>query len=238
MTRGTPVLMYHAFAEASDSASRYIVPARRFDAQMRLLRKLRFQVVSLDEHLRQLREGAVASRTVAITIDDGYRDNVDVALPILRRHGYPATIFVVSGRLSGVNDWDEEGELAGRLLVGREDLAALTEAGMTIGAHTRTHPSLPGLDPATVRDEIAGSKADLESELGLAIDHFAYPYGRHDPIAVAVAREAGFAAAFTTRPRASRPGGDLCLVDRIEIRGDDSLIRFGAALAGRARSRP
>jgi peptidoglycan/xylan/chitin deacetylase (PgdA/CDA1 family) len=230
--------MYHAFAADGQPPSPYVVSDRRFAAQMRLLRLLRLRVISLDEHVSQLREGRLLPRSVVITIDDGYRDNLEIALPILRRFGYPATLFVVSGRLGQANDWDRDGELSGRPILDRQELRGLAAEGVTIGAHTRTHPSLPDVDPETARAEIAGSKADLESALDLPIELFAYPFGRHGPDAVAAARDAGFRAAFTTRSRPSRPGGDLYLGDRIEIRGDDSLLSFAAAVTGRGRGRP
>lgn len=236
MRRGTPVLMYHAFGEP---ASRFVIPARRFILQMRLLRLFGFRPVSLDEHVRRLVGGhGGRGRTVVITIDDGYRDNHEIAFPILRRLGYQATVFVVSRGIGGVNDWDDLGELSRRPLLELRQIHELAAGGFAIGAHTRTHPTLPGMDAQAAGDEIGGSKTDLEGELGTPVEFFAYPYGRYDDVAVTAVREAGFAAALTARPGLSRPGGDVHLIDRIEVRGDDSLLRFAAALFGWARSRP
>ncbi len=238
MISGTPILMYHAFADGDEQGTRHVMPVHRFEAQMRMLQRLRFRVIGLDEHVGRLREGIASRRTAVITIDDGYRDNFEVAYPILSRFGFPATVFVVSGRIGGVNDWDPEGDLVGRPLLGLDELKQLTAGGIAIGAHTRNHPSLPGLDDAQAEAEIAGSRVDLEAELGSAVDLFAYPYGRHDPQAVAAARIAGYSAACATRPALSRVGGDPFVIDRIEVRGDDSIARFVAKLLGWAKSRP
>ena len=78
-----------------------------------------------------------------------------------------------------------------------DELRALARDGLVVGAHTRTHPLLHRLAPAAVRDEILGSAADLERELGEAPVAFAYPGGYHSDAAVAAVREAGFELAFT-----------------------------------------
>jgi peptidoglycan/xylan/chitin deacetylase (PgdA/CDA1 family) len=234
---GTPILMYHGFADGDEPGSRYILPARRFEAQLRMLRRLRFRVISFGEHVARLREGALSRRTAVITIDDGYLDNLEIAYPILRHFDVPATLFMVSGRIGGVNDWDTKGELAGRRLLGGDELRKIAAGGIEIGAHTRSHPNLPVLDAVQVGAEIAGSKADLEAELESRVDLFAYPYGRHDEQAVSAVRRAGFYAACTTRPGLSSLGCDPFLIERIEVRGDDSMSRFVAGLLGWAKSR-
>jgi peptidoglycan/xylan/chitin deacetylase (PgdA/CDA1 family) len=161
-----------------------------------------------------------------ITSDDGYRDNLEIALPIMRRHGFTATVFLVSRRLGGVNDWDGEGAVSGRPLMSLEEIARMREHGISFGAHTRTHPSLPDLPDGSVEDEIAGSRADLEQSLGEPIQTFAYPYGRRDERAVGAARATGFIAACNTHPEHARLGDELMQVPRLEIRGTDSLPRF------------
>src|SRR4029077_1900928 len=97
---------------------------------------------------------------VAITIDDGYRDVLE-ALPVFARAQTPVTLFVVSGRLGGSNDWDRAGPLAGRPLLDADELAALDPERVSIGAHSRTHCDLTAIDEQAAVEEVRGSVADL-----------------------------------------------------------------------------
>jgi peptidoglycan/xylan/chitin deacetylase (PgdA/CDA1 family) len=225
-TRGVPVLMYHGFTDSGER-DRYVLSARAFARQMRLLRLLRRDAVGFDDIARRLREGGPLPRgAVVITIDDGYLDNFAIAYPILRRHGIVATIFLVSRRFDGVNDWDDEGAVAGRPTVSTREVGIMAADGIRFGAHTREHPRLPDLADAEVEGEIAGSRADLERDLGMPIATFAYPYGSLDDRAVAAVAAAGFSGACTTECRLARQGDDPLLVPRIEIKGEDSTLRF------------
>ena len=219
--RGVPVLLYHAFGRA-ERPSRFVVARRAFARQMKLLSVLGFDVVAYGELAAGLARGELpARRTAVVTIDDGYADNVDAA-QILARHGFVATIFVVSGRVGGVNDWSDGPPLRGRPLLSREQIAELRRAGIELGAHTKTHRSLPELDAAGVVAEVAASRAELQEP----VPTFAYPYGRADRRAVAAVADAGFVSACTTRPRLARLDDDPLLVPRLEIKGTDSLARF------------
>src|SRR5581483_8694244 len=153
LTRGTAILMYHAFDSGGQTRSRYVVPIRAFEQQLRRVAARR-PVLALEElaELRRRHELAPAG-AVVITIDDGYEDNLQLAAPSLRRFGVPATVFAVSGRIGQAADWDGAGELAGRPLLGRDGLRTLARAGVTIGAHTSPQPRLPDLDPEQVADE-------------------------------------------------------------------------------------
>ena len=223
---GVPVLMYHAFSEDEED-DRFVISRRAFERQLRLLRALRYRTISLDELARALRENRpLPRRAVVITIDDGYRDNVEIALPALRRHRLTATIFLVSGRLGTRNDWDRSGAVSGRALLSVEQIGRWREEGMLIGAHTRTHPALPDLPDAEVLTEVGGSREDLEAALGQPVPTFTYPYGRFDSRAVDAAAAAGFDAACTTWARPARLGDDPLRIPRIEILGSDRPPRF------------
>jgi peptidoglycan/xylan/chitin deacetylase (PgdA/CDA1 family) len=218
VTRGVPILLYHAFG---DDENRYVISPAAFARQLRLLALLRFKVRPYAEVTRVLREGRLPPpRTVALTFDDGYADNADIAVPLLERHRFPGTIFLVSSRLGGVNDWTTEPALAGRALVSPEQLAELRSRGIDCGAHTRTHPDLTAGDVA-LEEEIASSRTDLNE-----VSTFAYPYGRVNDRAVDAVRASGFESACTTDPRLAQVGDDPLLIPRIEIRREDTLSRF------------
>jgi peptidoglycan/xylan/chitin deacetylase (PgdA/CDA1 family) len=226
LTRAVPVLLYHAFSE-HDQSSRFVLTSGAFARQMRLLSLLRFTVLSYEQFADSLREGRLPTgRTVVLTIDDGYVDNVDVALPILERHGFSATIFLVSGRLGDVNDWSDAAPLRGRQLLSVQQLDGLRDRGIELGAHTRTHCSLPEVDDERLAEEVASSRSDLEHALGIPVRTFAYPYGRLDERAVAAVERAGFVSACTTEPRLASLDDHLLRVPRIEIKRSDSLLRF------------
>jgi peptidoglycan/xylan/chitin deacetylase (PgdA/CDA1 family) len=225
-THGVPVLMYHAFGE-EDEGDRYVVSRRALARQMRVLALLRYRVIPFEELVRALREFRLPPpRALAITVDDGYRDNLEVMHPVLERHGFVATIFLVSERIGASADWTDEEALSGRPLLSSREIATLAAAGTRFGAHTRTHCSLPQVDDDQVEAEVAGSRADLGRALGEAPATFAYPFGRLDDRAVAAVSEAGFLGACTVRPRLAQLNDDPLQIPRVEVRAGDSLLRF------------
>jgi glycosyltransferase involved in cell wall biosynthesis/peptidoglycan/xylan/chitin deacetylase (PgdA/CDA1 family) len=242
LTRSVPVLMYHAFGEAGDDPegptgqSRFILSRRSFALQMRLLSALRYRVIPFEQLARALRgEGLPPRRAAVITIDDGYRDNREVAHPILRRHRFPATHFLISRRLGGVNDWDRPGPLSSRPVMTLAEALQLSADGAAIGAHTRNHPKLPSCSDTTVSEEVGGSRADLESDLGEEIATFAYPYGALDRRAIAAVADAGYVGACTTEERLARLDDDPLRIPRLEVRSGESVLRFlRKLLTGRA----
>ncbi|HEX5592930.1 MAG TPA: glycosyltransferase [Solirubrobacterales bacterium] len=226
MTRGVPVLMYHAFGEREEG-DRFVVSKRALNRQLLLLRLLRYRGIHFEDLVATLRERRLPlRRAVVITIDDGYLDNLEVAAELLRRHRFPATVYLVSAKLGGVNDWTREGALAGRPLLSWEQAGELEKHGIRLGAHTRTHPQLPTRDDDEVTGEVSGSREDLSTRLGAAITTFAYPYGLLDERAVDAVAEAGFAGACTVEPRLAGLQEDPLRVPRIEVRAEDSLFRF------------
>jgi peptidoglycan/xylan/chitin deacetylase (PgdA/CDA1 family)/GT2 family glycosyltransferase len=226
VTRGIPVLMYHAFT-AERTGSRFVMPRRAFARQMRLLRLLGYRVIGLEELAGLLRTGqALPRRSVVITIDDGYRDNHELAMPILRRRGFGATVFLVSRRIGGESDWGTDPEVIGRPLLSPGEIAEMESAGIAFGAHTRTHPTLPEVPDGALADEVEGCRADLQSLLSKPVPTFAYPYGAYDDASVEAVRAAGFEAACSVMPRPCRIVDDPLLIPRFEIWGTDPMRRF------------
>jgi peptidoglycan/xylan/chitin deacetylase (PgdA/CDA1 family)/glycosyltransferase involved in cell wall biosynthesis len=225
-TRGVPVLAYHAFGE-DEEGDRFATSRKTFARQLRLLRLLRYRVIGFAELAATLQAGeAPAPRTAVITIDDGYTDNLTIARPLLRRRHFPATIFLVSRRLGNVNDWTEEGAVAGRRLVDEVEAKELAGDGIEIGAHTRNHPALTAIAGAQLEGELVGSRQDLEALLGSPVRTFAYPYGFFSSASVAAVRKAGYEGACTVENRLARLGDDPLEIPRLEIRGGDSTLTF------------
>jgi peptidoglycan/xylan/chitin deacetylase (PgdA/CDA1 family) len=187
------VLYYHQIAKAApdenDQQRSYRVTPENFARQMRHLRMHRYRPVSYDRLVDCVRRGKpLPDKAVVITFDDSVDGQYRHALPALRRHGFPATFFLTTGVIGrpGHLTWDQ--------------VKALHRAGMTIGAHTRFHPHLPALrEFARLAAEIAGSKRDIESRLGVPVRYFAYPFGEADARTVHMVRKAGFLAARGTR---------------------------------------
>ena len=231
LTHGTPILMYHAFGKPGEPPSRYILPEHRFARQMAWLKRLGYHVISLENYLRYRHGGRLPSaRSVVITIDDGYADNYSVAYPILRRYGFPATIFLVSGYVGDANRWDEPGLLRSRALMSWTEIREMLQSGVTFGAHTRTHPVLTAVSPDRAHAEIAGSRAELEQELGQPILLFSYPHGEYDATTRSIVEHAGYLGACSVHTGKNSPATPEFELRRTEVYGTDSFLRFALAL--------
>jgi peptidoglycan/xylan/chitin deacetylase (PgdA/CDA1 family) len=237
-SRGPVILMYHAVGGPTEAPSRYVVPQQRFGRQMAWLRRAGYHILGLSDLVRLRADHRVpAPRSVILTFDDGYADNWSVALPILRHHGFPATIFLVSGVLGQAAVWTSDPALRGRPLLTVEQVQALLAAGMDVGAHTKTHVALTEVRSADdLQREVRGSREDLERQLGRRVSLFAYPFGDFDDEVAEQVRGAGFDAACCSRSGINDPVVAPYELRRVEIRGTDSLLSFARAVwQGRRR---
>jgi peptidoglycan/xylan/chitin deacetylase (PgdA/CDA1 family) len=240
LTRAPIILMYHAVAAPGEPAGCYLVPLRRFKWQMAWLRLARYRVLRFEDLLDCRREHRLPpGRSVVLSFDDGYADNRQLALPILRAHRFSAIFFLVTASVGGKNAWDASGELAGRSLMSWTDIREMLSAGMEIGAHTRHHVALPSVSQEEAEQEIAGSRADLERELGMQIRAFAYPYGLLDKTSPDTVARAGFDGACCSRSGPNDALVSSYLLRRLEVRGTDSLFQLIRGLRrGHAARRP
>src|SRR5436190_8457723 len=139
-----------------------------------------FYVVSLRDLVDRLERKHDVGRHLAITFDDGYRDNFENAAPVLKRLALPATFFVVSRWIeSEVVPWWDAQHGVRYCWMTWDQVRTLQRIGFEIGAHTRTHIDL-GRVAAEARAEIFGSRVELEDRLSARVDLFAFPYGRRD----------------------------------------------------------
>lgn len=196
-----PILMYHQIDVPPPRGTPLrglVVSPGSFARQMFLLKCLGYKGLSmrdLEPYLKGERQG----RVVGITFDDGYQNNVQNGLPVLKKHGFTATCYAVSSMIGGVNSWDRDIGVAQKPLMTADDWHVWLDNGMEVGSHTRTHADLTKLNTDAAIDEIASSKHELEDSLGCMVRHFCYPYGRFDASHGQMAKQAGYITATTTR---------------------------------------
>lgn len=221
------VLGYHRIADDEDELA---VSPKAFRAQMERLLALGARPITLEQAGRLLEED-VHDFYACVTFDDGYHDILTHAVPVLRELQIPATIFVPTGAIDGsvplywyatpppLLSWSELQELSADSLI-------------SIGSHTRRHPDLTRLTDEAAWEEIAGSKAALESRLGVPVTSFAYPGGCMNDREARMVVMAGYRVAVTTRRGPNHAGirPEVLRRDFIDKRDDESLLE--AKLAG------
>jgi peptidoglycan/xylan/chitin deacetylase (PgdA/CDA1 family) len=222
------ILMYHLVdTPRSTMERRFCTTPADFARQMDYLAESGHAVISLDALCDSMAGGTpMPEKPALVTFDDGFACVLEHAAPILQRHGFPATMFALSDRLGGVNDWMSCRGFPERPLLSVAGLRALQDAGFTIGSHTRTHPRLTDLGAADAEDEIAASRIRLQDAMGCAVDHFAYPFGAFDTTVRDIAARAGYRSACSTRSGFNRVGEDPFLLRRIDVHGSDRLWQF------------
>lgn len=192
----------------------------RFEQFCRFFRQ-HFRTVPLSEQIAGCRTRCDMGGTLSITFDDGYLDNFEVAAPILRKLGLPATFFVATGFIGTefVPAWDRHLNPR-RAWMDWDQLRSLRDQGFDIGAHTDSHIDLGHTDPEVIRRELAVCREKLKYELGISPRLFAYPFGgRHNisPASLCLVREAGFECCLGACGGINPPIADHFRLNRISI---------------------
>jgi peptidoglycan/xylan/chitin deacetylase (PgdA/CDA1 family) len=214
------ILMYHNIDNPPKNAripNLYVTP-RMFRFQMWYLKKAGFRVLSIQDLVAVVGAGETQQNMAAITFDDGFVDFYKNAYPILQQHGYPSTVFVVSGLAGKVNAWDHANESIIKPLMNWEQLREINQNGVEIGSHTKTHPELTRISSDQQVMEIAGSKKDLEERLNHPIETFCYPGGDHNNEVKEAVKKAGYCCAVTTQRGHVEKGNDPLALRRIPIK--------------------
>lgn len=281
------IAMYHRVSICDDQWSIDIVPPSSFETQLQYLRN-NYTIVPLSNLLQYLREGHPLSpkRIAAITFDDGYKDVLTFALPLLNKYHVPATVFLTTGHIDSDTPfwWDSVGyaveytrqralklgefgdyqfdtltqrreiastiisrlkklpdesrirligvllsetgvtipqELVKELILSWEDVRQLIAAGISIGAHSVTHPILTNMSLDDARREIIESKSEIEKQLDCPVTLFAYPNGDYNPEIANILKEEGFVGAVTTNPVWITPKSSQYRLGRIGLFDED-----------------
>jgi len=194
-------------------------------------------LIGIDDAVRMLGSGdTIDGRYFCITFDDGFKNWITNAVPILVDHGAAAAFFVITRYIGTSSEVDRDALLkfydeGNRLMefLDWEDCRRMTDAGMTIGSHTVNHVHMANLDEAAAEAELRQSKETIEAELGITCDHFCCPFGREnvdylpdrDP---EIARRVGYKSFLSGHRGAMRQGGSPMM-----IRRDHLLANWGNA---------
>ncbi len=220
-----PILMYHMVSEPETSQEkRYACPPATLHKHMQFLRAQGYNIVSLDAIIDHFdREQALPEKTIAITLDDGFRDNYENALPIFKKFDIPATIFLATGVIEGTNHWMHENGYPKRDMLSWAQVKQMYDQGISIGAHTVNHVKLPELSAEQMLVELQESKRQIEDKLDITVKHFAYPYGLLNDTAIEMAAKVGFSSACSTLSGFNNLKTNRLSLRRLEVYGTDSV---------------
>jgi peptidoglycan/xylan/chitin deacetylase (PgdA/CDA1 family) len=222
LRRAAVIVTFHRVQEGADPADSLTIDLRAFERYCRYFQQ-RFRVVPLRDLVRKLESGRSVRRALAITFDDGYRDNFENAAPVLERLGLPATFFVVTQWIDTevVPFWD--GELGVRHpWMTWAQVRSLNYRGFEVGVHTRTHVDLGKVEGDEAHEEIAGARAELEHQLRSPVMSFAYPYGGRKNFTEAnreLVKAAGFRCCCSAYGGVNPPGTSPFHLQRVPITG-------------------
>ncbi len=220
-----PILMYHYISVPPPDADVYrhdlsVTPAN-FERQLRYLAENGYTTITLQDLVYHLTLGyPLPERPVILTFDDGYRDNFSHAYRLLRRFHFVGTFFLVTSFIDQNHPdyltWNQ--------------VQLMHQGGMAFGSHTFTHPNLRGQSVDYLVWQIVGSQQAIAERIGEPVRFFAYPAGLYDQQVIDVLHSADFWVAVTTQPGDEHTTDSLFELERIRVRGDDTLEQLATKL--------
>jgi len=223
-----PVLSYHNFSP-DRSTNRMTVTKAAFEEQMKLLKDKGYRVITLDQFLGFLNfKSQIPPKSVVITIDDGWRSAFEIAMPILKKYGYPATLFVYTGLIVGSSK-----------TLSWELIREMGENGIDIQGHTITHRTLTSVNKResfkeyfdAIERELSESARIIKAKVGKDIKYLAYPDGETNHLVIDLVKKDGYKAAFTVKRGGNPFYAHNYRLNRSMIYGDFDLTQFEKNLA-------
>lgn len=211
---GVPVLNYHQVNDVNISP--LTIPVEVFKEQMDYLHRNGYHTITLDELYDYIvHDAPLPDKPVVITFDDGYIDNYEHAMPILKSYNMKATLFMISDAVNTPR------------FVSIEQMKMMESNNFTIEGHTNHHHILTHVGSQNWEDEISGGKRSLEGLAGKKISYLAYPGGFNNGGIQAITKNSGYKMAFTVEPGTVKPGQNLYALPRIPIfENDTTYISF------------
>ena len=229
---GFPILAYHSVADDPGPDVETVAPAD-FGRQMAWLAARGFEVVTVSEVVQAMARPSANGRVVGVTFDDGYRDNLLIAFPILQRYRFLASFYISTAYIGGLSVWNPSDYIGHRPMLAAAEVRVLSDAGHEIGSHAHHHIDLTSVDGALVDEELSQSQRILAGVTGKPVFAFAPPHSRSNEAVVQRAARLGYThmvrgGRFTANPAGTSPF-DL---RRITIQRGDSLREFARKVSG------
>lgn len=212
------VVLYHSIGGVTGANYRWNLPVKHFHAQIKNLNE-RFEIVDLATLFEQSKPG---QKRIAITFDDAFRNVYKNAIPILRKLGLPATIFLSpsyigdnhADRLRGRHNMQSS---ASKIVMTESQIQNLaTDDNFILGNHTLTHPNLKTLDDEeALQKEIETGKTIIQDRYGVTVNQFSYPYGAYDDTAASIVADT-HNLAVTSRPDPVGADQDCYSIPRLD----------------------
>ena len=230
-----PVIMYHRVINNAENEGVYgtYIYEDMFKKHLQYLKDKNYTVITFKDldKIGWRNRFEKGKKYIILTFDDGYKDNYDLAFPILKEFNFKATIFLM-GSLT-YNEWDvKAGGERKFSLMSVEMIKEMQDYGIEFGAHTFNHPKLNTLSNEEIEHQIVDVKKPLEEKIGKEIITFAYPYGILNDYAKEMAKKAGYTFALATDSGSVCLSDDLYQIRRIAIFPNTNLFSFKRKVAG------
>ncbi len=205
-----PIVMYHSVDPNAKPENRLAVTLKTFERQMHFLKNRNYNVLPLESVATLIKERKkIPPKTIAITFDDGYKDNYIYAFSVLKKYDFPATIFLIVNEI-GRQENDR---------LNWKEIKEMQDSGLvTFGSHTLSHPLLTDIKSEDdLKKDIFSSKKILEEKLGRKVNAFSYPGGRFNDKIKQLVITAGYKLAVATNPGKKFADDDIFALKRLRI---------------------
>ncbi|PKA06118.1 polysaccharide deacetylase family protein [Leptospira ellisii] len=222
---GVPVLCYHHLAAEGGPMGGYNLHPNLLEEQFKFLKAAGYKTVRLDQfyaYINGKKPSDFPEKPILLTFDDGSKTHLEVLVPLLKKYGFTASIFIYPTIISSGKKY---------YMTWEQLKTALDSGVLDLGSHTLYHPKLPTMSRALIRKQLLESKQILEQKTGRKVVDLAYPFGLFDPRVIEEAKEIGYRMAFTVNPGKNVPGVPVYNIHRSLVPWGQSQSAFNSILA-------
>jgi len=222
------ILMYHSIANNPNDP--YSVTTAMFKMQINYLLKNKYDIISLQKLVSGLKKGNSMKNKIVITFDDGYKNFITNAFPILKEYKIPATVFLVFDLVGKKANWNNDIEHLD--IMSKVDVKYIKKNGISLGGHTLKHTDLTTLNTQQLHNQMVKSKRKLK-EFGEKYLTYSYPWGRYSKGVINAMKNEGFDCALIAKEKILYLTDSLYQLGRITMQKNMSINLFKKEIEGR-----